>query len=87
LLLSGNPSMSCLNQSSFVNNQPDGTSTVCVASGANLLIIGCCFSGSKDREIAEKNQIVTECRFGELSCSIEIHWMQDLGDCPGERIP
>jgi hypothetical protein len=70
-VLLNNLSVSCLNQSSFVNNQPDGTSTVCAASGPNLLIIGCCFSGSKDREIAEKNQIVTECQFGELSCSIE----------------
>jgi hypothetical protein len=63
-----NPYDSSVVHSNFIQNEPNGSFTITVASGHGLAFANCCFSGSESRELRERNYVIENCSFQETEC-------------------
>jgi hypothetical protein len=73
-LLYDSPGDAHVRECAFVANRPAGSFTIAVCSGAALLIAGCCFSGTREREVRSANARVVDCAFETQNCGEEISW-------------
>jgi hypothetical protein len=78
LLIYDNPFDSLLANSAFINNDPGESTTVTVVGGHQLLLSGCCFTGSRKVEIRDPNGLPDAAMFDAESCPTA-RWFPDGG--------
>jgi hypothetical protein len=60
---------SAITHSLFVGNDPNGSFTIHVLSGHQLMLVGCCFTGAEAREIAPRLIAKDKVLFGQAECT------------------
>jgi hypothetical protein len=68
LLVYGSPQGAFIKNSDFVNNDPSGSHCLTVVHGDDVLIAGCCFTGSQAREISQRFVHIEDCTFESTVC-------------------
>jgi hypothetical protein len=68
-LIYDNPFDSLLANSAFIENDPNESTTLTVVYGHQLLLSGCCFTGSHKKELRDPNGILGGAEFDAESCA------------------